>query len=217
MEKIEKVNTKDHIVYILRKEIISGNIKPNEELTQENVAKALGVSRMPIREAFQTLEEEGFLEKLPNRHVIVNPINSKKILNIFKILIAIEMEIIEILLEENIKIESLKLILKEKDLSYKEKCDIEMKFHENLVKFIHDKGIEQLYMKLLKGYMNYIIYELEHDVDYSFVQLEKILNYYEKKDKKEIKNILKDYYIKMADILLEHWRNIVKDEITREN
>ena len=206
MEKIEKLHIKDYIVEVLRKEIISGNLKPKEELTQQKIAEMLGVSRMPIREAFQALEDEGFLEKLPNRHVIVTSISSKKILNIFRILISIETEIIHILMEENKDITFIEM----EEISYKEKCNLEMSFHEKIAKLIQDKYVEQLYTKLLKGYVSYIVYDLEHDINFSLIQLKKIEQYFEKRDIKEINNILKEYYFEMADILLKHWRKVVE-------
>lgn len=45
---------------MLRYEILSGNIKAGEELAQESIAEQLGLSRMPVREALQSLEQEGF-------------------------------------------------------------------------------------------------------------------------------------------------------------
>ena len=49
------VQTKDYIVQLIKEEILSGVMKPGEELAQEALAERLGVSRMPIREALQNL------------------------------------------------------------------------------------------------------------------------------------------------------------------
>ena len=63
------VQTKDYIVQLIKEEILSGVMKPGEELAQEALAERLGVSRMPIREALQNLVQEGFAVRLPNRHI----------------------------------------------------------------------------------------------------------------------------------------------------
>ena len=63
------VQTKDYIVQLMKEEILSGVMKPGEELAQEALAERLGVSRMPIREALQNLVQEGFAVRLPNRHI----------------------------------------------------------------------------------------------------------------------------------------------------
>lgn len=71
MQAITNLSLKDQIANTLRREITSGNMKDGEELTQETIAAALAVSRIPIREAFLQLEAEGLLRRLPNRHVQV--------------------------------------------------------------------------------------------------------------------------------------------------
>ena len=64
MESLERTQTKDYIADILRTEIFKRNIKDGEKLKQSEVAAAMGVSRMPVREALQMLEMEGVLERL---------------------------------------------------------------------------------------------------------------------------------------------------------
>jgi DNA-binding GntR family transcriptional regulator len=71
-EKIERKQTRDHITQMIRYEILSGSMKPGDELAQESIAEQLGLSRMPVREALQALEQEGFLVRLPNRHMQVS-------------------------------------------------------------------------------------------------------------------------------------------------
>ena len=44
MKKIERKQTRDHITQMLRYEILSGSMKPGDELAQESIAEHLGVS-----------------------------------------------------------------------------------------------------------------------------------------------------------------------------
>ena len=53
MKKIERKQTRDHITQMIRYEILSGSMKPGDELAQESIAEQLGLSRMPVREALQ--------------------------------------------------------------------------------------------------------------------------------------------------------------------
>lgn len=46
----------------LRAAIIDGSLKPGDSLTQQAIADAFGVSRMPVREALRTLEVQGYLQ-----------------------------------------------------------------------------------------------------------------------------------------------------------
>ncbi len=55
----------------LRAEILEGRLKPGEWLRQERLAQFLGVSQMPVREAFKQLAAEGLVEHVPYRGVRV--------------------------------------------------------------------------------------------------------------------------------------------------
>ena len=64
-------------VYLaLREMLIAGQLWPGERLTLDSVARALGTSHMPAREAIRRLTAERALEILPNRVVRV-PLMSK--------------------------------------------------------------------------------------------------------------------------------------------
>ena len=55
----------------LRELIISGQLQPGERLTLAGMAKALGTSAMPVREAISKLAADDALEILPNKSVRV--------------------------------------------------------------------------------------------------------------------------------------------------
>ena len=59
MKTLRNMQTKDRIAQAIREEILSGHMEPGEELAQEALAEMLGVSRMPVREALQTLVQGG--------------------------------------------------------------------------------------------------------------------------------------------------------------
>lgn len=53
----------DGAVQLLRNRIYTGEYPPGTRLPQAQLAKELGVSRTPLREAFRTLRREGLLEE----------------------------------------------------------------------------------------------------------------------------------------------------------
>lgn len=63
--------TRESIANQIREEIISGRMPADTLIRQDSVAERMGVSRMPVREAFQQLEMEGLVEKLVTRHIRV--------------------------------------------------------------------------------------------------------------------------------------------------
>jgi DNA-binding GntR family transcriptional regulator len=69
----------------LRRAILSGEFKENQSLSLTEISKKLGVSRTPVREAFQTLAVEGFIELRMNKHALVRSIGVKFIEDHYKI------------------------------------------------------------------------------------------------------------------------------------
>ncbi len=69
----------------LRNAILRGELKPGEKLGQEELARHYGVSRMPIREAFRTLEGESLVTFHPHRGVVVTELSVEEIKEVFSI------------------------------------------------------------------------------------------------------------------------------------
>ena len=62
--------TKNELVYeALRDDILSGKLKPEEKIVISRLAKAFGISGIPIREAIKKLESEGFLSSSFTVHI----------------------------------------------------------------------------------------------------------------------------------------------------
>ena len=58
----------------IEKIILSGTFGPGAKLNEKTLADTLGVSRGPVREAFQALHARGLVEMIPNRGVFVQQI-----------------------------------------------------------------------------------------------------------------------------------------------
>jgi DNA-binding GntR family transcriptional regulator len=61
----------DQAYRALREEIISGQLKPGQRLTERHLATRLGVSPTPIREALQRLEHEHLIQRTDTRRILV--------------------------------------------------------------------------------------------------------------------------------------------------
>jgi len=68
----------------LRREILSGAIKAQTPINQAEIAAALNVSRIPVRDALQRLQSVGLLVSLPNRRVVVPNFTVSEIHEIFE-------------------------------------------------------------------------------------------------------------------------------------
>ena len=86
-----KFITKNVAVYeALRKDIIEGRMKPGQKIIMSEVAKNLGLSDIPVREAIRRLESEGYVHFTPNIGAIVSELDADKIIELY--LIRIELE-----------------------------------------------------------------------------------------------------------------------------
>jgi|Deesub1362B_J571_1020462.scaffolds.fasta_scaffold11480_2 DNA-binding GntR family transcriptional regulator len=73
------------IYQILRRQILRGGLPPGERLVEEKLARSLGASRTPVREALQRLAQERLLVKLPRGGYEVRGFTLKEIEEIFGI------------------------------------------------------------------------------------------------------------------------------------
>ncbi len=92
METLVIMPVRVKISAILRKAIYSGEYKSGDELSLTDIASRLGVSRTPVREAFQLLESEGLITLRMNKGAIVNTIDRKFVRDIFEMRILLEAE-----------------------------------------------------------------------------------------------------------------------------
>ena len=84
-------STKSERVYFgVRDGIVSGKIMPGERLLISAVAKEYGISEIPVREAFRTLTQEGFLNSKPNAGFVVSQISRKEVNDIFRVRVELE-------------------------------------------------------------------------------------------------------------------------------
>lgn len=74
----------------LRDWIIDGTLAPGEALRDEALAEALGMSRTPVRDALQRLENEGLVVTSSTRRTSVSPVTLKQARDIYPITVSLE-------------------------------------------------------------------------------------------------------------------------------
>lgn len=67
----------DQITRYLTEKIISGDLRPGERIMEAHLAKKLGVSRAPIREALQVLRKNRLVELVPRQGAKVAPLSGQ--------------------------------------------------------------------------------------------------------------------------------------------
>jgi len=78
-----RMSAKERALSQIQRWIIDGTLQPGEKLMDAELAEALGVSRTPIREAFQLLEVQGFVSMHPGKETKVTSIEKDDILKMY--------------------------------------------------------------------------------------------------------------------------------------
>jgi DNA-binding GntR family transcriptional regulator len=87
---VARHTVQDSVVARLRAMILSHRLKPGEKLVQSDLAKRLGVSRTPIREALYQLTAEGFVSLSPHKGATVTDFSLQEIREIYSVRIPLE-------------------------------------------------------------------------------------------------------------------------------
>jgi len=74
----------------IRDAILSGRHAPGQRLVTEELAKELGVSRMPVREALHRLEVAGLITITPHKGAVVSELSEAEVAEIFHIRAVLE-------------------------------------------------------------------------------------------------------------------------------
>jgi DNA-binding GntR family transcriptional regulator len=82
---IQQKSLAEHIVEDLEQKIITRSLKPGQRIIEEALCKMFGVSRSPVREAFQILESRGFVVREPRKGISVAKITQREAEDIYLI------------------------------------------------------------------------------------------------------------------------------------
>ena len=95
----EYLPLRDVVFQNLRQAILKGELEPGERLMEIHLAKRLGVSRTPIREAIRKLELEGLVDMVPRRGAVVASITRKDMRDVLEVRRTLEMLAVEVACE----------------------------------------------------------------------------------------------------------------------
>ena len=132
----------------IKRAITNGIIKPGERINETQIARDMGISRSPVREALQELKKEGVVINIPYKGTYVNLLGKKDIEDMYVIRGLLEAYAIEKVIEnKNEKI--LRCLSKnvediEKDVEKKQLKELvskDIEFHRNICNFSGNKKL----------------------------------------------------------------------------
>jgi len=150
------LSLKDRVYQNIKFQIMTGTLKPGNRLPEEELSKAMNISRAPIREAFNRLEKEGFITIIPRKGAAVSTVTIQMIEDIFEIreileLLAVKKSLGKIFIKELEKVgDSLKKFI-DKPTNI-ENCmkylTLDKKFHDLLSQNCGNKKLIELLSNL---------------------------------------------------------------------
>jgi DNA-binding GntR family transcriptional regulator len=74
-ENLARMSSGEQVRLYVRRLVFDGVLRQGQRVPQDAVAEALGVSRIPVREALIALEREGWITIIPHRGAFVNALD----------------------------------------------------------------------------------------------------------------------------------------------
>jgi DNA-binding GntR family transcriptional regulator len=83
--RIENLPLRMQVADTLRRAIINGKMKPGTPIVEMNLANQLNISRAPVREAIQILENEGLIETVAYKGKRVKPLTPREVEELYSL------------------------------------------------------------------------------------------------------------------------------------
>ena len=94
--QVKRKSLSAQVAETLRELIVSNTYQQGQQLRQDQVARQLGVSHIPVRAAFQLLESEGLITNVPYKGAVVTRLSAAEIEEYFAIRITLEVELLKL-------------------------------------------------------------------------------------------------------------------------
>lgn len=98
---LDRTSTAARAAERLRERIAAGDLEPGARIVELDVARELGVSRSPVREALLKLAEEGLVTIVPYRGAVVAPLAHDRLRDLLEVRLAIERFALESLIAKS--------------------------------------------------------------------------------------------------------------------
>lgn len=197
---------------IIREAIILGRLKPGEKIIEYELAKQMGISRSPIRDAFRVLEKEGLVTLYPRRGVRVTEISLKDLKEIYALRanlesLAFQMAISNIKPTEVGRMESLlksmSVMTKKKDVEGVVKLNEQ--FHDFVLKLSDNDRLNQLVHSLRNQIRRYRMASLSLPgrIEEAFIEHQKIVDAFKRRNKSLTEKLVKEHILQAGKKLIE--------------
>ena len=196
---------------VIREAILKEEFKPGERLKQADLAEVLGVSRMPVREAFRILESEGLIKLEPHKGAVVKSIRMDDIEEIYALRAELEkmamLQSFDTLTEEDVQ--QLSLLADKMELC-EEVADFigfNIEFHRLLIERCKWERLNTFISTLWNGLPQQTPHFIKGQKDLSNVEHRAILHAILRNEKEAAADLLSKHISRTGEMLIRQLRD----------
>lgn len=205
-EKPTRKSAKDTAYNQIQQWIIDGTLLPGEKINDTELAKALGVSRTPVRESLQLLEAQGFVKMYPGKATQVTEVERSSIKDLLPPLASLQALAAELALQ-NITEETLNLLENTnnrfteaiRSKNYYSALKIDEQFHDIIVDTAHNKYINDIIESLQAHVRRLFFHNSIILTEQSIEDHNMIISLLKKGDVEQLKATIKENWLRTID------------------
>lgn len=187
--------------------ILRGVYKKDERLVETQIAKELGVSQAPVREAFRDLEQIGMLETVPFKGASVKGYSVQDVKNAYEVRaqlegLAIRQAIKKMSDAEIEKLQSIyhKMMVASSTEDFREQVRLDVEFHEAIVKGSKNRILEIAWRSISAAHWTYFgIYKLDRSA--LVRRHESLLDALRNRDEHLATEYIQKHFLELKDML----------------
>lgn len=190
----------------IKEAIINLHLSPGEFLSENNLAKALDMSRTPVREALKKLSNEGLVQIIPGKGVSVAPVSIKDLKEIYEIrksleCLALNTSLNRITTEELDELESkwmnlISLLKNNEDVDWRQVSRYDNQLHSMIVNKCDNDRLKDFVKILKQQILRYQVMAAKAlgNAEETVNQHLKIIELMKKRDLESLKVLLEEHF-----------------------
>jgi DNA-binding GntR family transcriptional regulator len=138
-QPIETTTLNERVVQVVRDAILTGKLRPGTRLNETRLARELRMSRIPLREAIQRLEEQGLLVNVPRKGRFVVSLTDEEVQKINSLRLLLEVEALTLCrarIDRSQEAELASLVYKWEDnigtMNASEAAELDLRIHQGI-------------------------------------------------------------------------------------
>lgn len=193
--------------------ISNGAISPGQQIVENDIAKTLGISRTPVREALRRLQQEGLVEIIRNKGCFLKKSNYSDLADGWELI-----SLLQAMASRRLAINYMSI--SKKDISFlndlissmdicleqhniREWIEKDLLFHQKMIEMVHISSLQMIY-KQLSVYETQVLWLITPffvDQKMSSDDHKKLLDYILNGDSEKAFSLAREHHMRTSDII----------------